>query len=100
MPAAKEEDDEDDDEEGAKEGDEDEDDAYDETQQEAAAEALRQASAEGLELKMGTGGNGNGYRGVQQKAADRFEAAFRGYIGMFSTAEEAALAVARKKQDM
>ena len=57
------------------------------------------------ELKTGTGSNGNGYRGVKKYDRNKFEA--RGYhdyrsyhIGVFSTAEEAALAIARKKQDM
>ena len=58
-----------------------------------------------LALLVRAGGlrNGNGYRGVRKQRHKSF-GAYGGvptrYIGTFSTAEEAALAVARKKQDM
>jgi len=67
----------------------------------AAMEALRQAAAEGLILDR-SARSATGYKGVKQYGR-RFDAALLGpgvdasYLGVFGTAEEAALAIARKK---
>ena len=69
----------------------------------AAAEAVRQAAAEGLTLELSD--NAIGFKGVS-RSRHRFRAQLGAHgqssfadLGSFDTAEEAALACARKKEE-